>query len=517
MAFTCASLPSLPASFPLTLLNAFIFASTPPPHLPSVRLNLLCFLALSIELLSLLRAWRTIAEKEGGIGCLLHRAFLRDLSEILFFWSELLQLTGSSSSKTSAVCPRQLWPSGVQNIQGNNHTSITALVRLWANTRWVLGSTVCDRYFSFMVFISWNKKKQKKDEICGLPRFSYRHYNLDLVSYSNRCTLYNAAKSPLAPLKTEKSLSNSSKSYWKLQPLVGGTLSVWHSAEVEFFLRASPPTFDKSWLSAEGKCRTPLSHEWREKSLQFLHITLTCWATGAQRLTTPPSLHSKATEGLIPSHRLKPSPLLSTLSFCFSLSDGQAAWAVMEDSQTGQRWVSVIIPLWNTPPPTEVKLAWGRSARRGCPSSASAKDCTALFTRLPWEAYSWPIVAELALQHEKTCECLNGDWVWTLYPFHLICSSPSLFRRTFYYCMCRKLDLCAFLFVFLRRLGVKSKSGWKGSYLFVQVILGSNLHFSCLFCLASSIVSQRDNSLTHQPLLLHDSKVQDPSQLEHPW
>lgn len=64
--------------------------------------------------------------KEGGIGCLPRRAFLWDLQEILFCWSDVLQLAGSSSSKTPSVCLR--WSAvalkRVQSIQDDKQTSI---------------------------------------------------------------------------------------------------------------------------------------------------------------------------------------------------------------------------------------------------------------------------------------------------------------------------------------------------------------------------------------------------------
>lgn len=124
-----------------------------------------------------------------------------------------------------------------------------------------------------------------------------------------------------------------------------------------------------------------------------------------------------------------------------------------------------------------------------CPSSASAKDCTALFTVLPWEAHSWLITLELAVQHEcsrreKPDECLNGAPVWMpclIFSLSSIsCFSISYFYLNLFFCafpnsMCRELnqslvcDLCVF-----KMTWVKSESCWKGSCLFVQVSLGSN-------------------------------------------
>lgn len=54
--------------------------------------------------------------------------------------------------------------------------------------------------------------------------------------------------------------------------------------------------------------------------------------------------------GFNPFPQVETISSLMSLSFCFSLSDGQAAWGIMEGSQTGQRWLSGIIPLWNPPP-----------------------------------------------------------------------------------------------------------------------------------------------------------------------
>lgn len=76
---------SLPPAYGY-FMHSFSPAPSRPqhPHLSSVCLNLFCFLALSLLLLSFLCAWWTIGWKEGGIGCLPRRAFLWDLQEILF-------------------------------------------------------------------------------------------------------------------------------------------------------------------------------------------------------------------------------------------------------------------------------------------------------------------------------------------------------------------------------------------------------------------------------------------------
>ena len=67
-------------------------------------------------------------------------------------------------------------------------------------------------------------------------------------------------------------------------------------------------------------------------------------------LFSTPFLPSEETEGLILFSQVETISSLIALSFCLSLSDGQAAWAVMEGSETGQRWLSGIILLWNPPP-----------------------------------------------------------------------------------------------------------------------------------------------------------------------
>lgn len=66
--------------------------------------------------------------------------------------------------------------------------------------------------------------------------------------------------------------------------------------------------------------------------------------------------------GFNPLPQVETISSLISLSFRYSLSDGQAAWAVMEDSQTGQRWLSGIIPLWNPPPPR--KKSWRKEGQR---------------------------------------------------------------------------------------------------------------------------------------------------------
>lgn len=108
-----------------------------------------------------------------------------------------------------------------------------------------------------------------------------------------------------------------------------------------------------------------------------------------------------------------------------------------------------------TPPASEVKLVWGRSTCGLSPSSTSARDCSALFTPLPWETHSWLIGRELAVQHEcdrreKPDECLGRECLtW----FHAICGQilsisishfslfySNLFFFTFSESMCRKLN-----------------------------------------------------------------------------
>lgn len=127
-----------------------------------------------------------------------------------------------------------------------------------------------------------------------------------------------------------------------------------------FFLKASLPCLTdcncQRRENAEHPCLMP--DEKGHSSSPVLHwVTSTLnndGGRGGWQLSSPPFstpfLPSEETEGLILSHRLKPSPLLSPFSFCFSLSDGQAAWAVMEGSEAGQRWLSGISLLWNPPP-----------------------------------------------------------------------------------------------------------------------------------------------------------------------
>ena len=143
---------------------------------------------------------------------------------------------------------------------------------------------------------------------------------------------------------------------------------------------------------------------------------------------------------------------------------------------------------------TEVKLAWGRSACRLCPSSASAEDCTALFTRLPWEAHSWLIALELAVQHEcsrreEPDECLNGAGececltCFSLSAASFSLSSISCFSPplTFIsvYSSAHPPSLCARNWIpspvwdlcVLKMTWVKSESCWMGSCPFVQAPL----------------------------------------------
>lgn len=145
--------------------------------------------------------------------------------------------------------------------------------------------------------------------------------------------------------------------------------------------------------------------------------------------------------------------------------------------------------------PTEVKLAWGRSACRLSPSSASAEDCTALFTLLPWGAHSWLIALELAVQHEcnrreKPDECLGP---WMPYLFHAICRqilSISCFSRfycylhpffcTFSKSVCRKLNPSP-VSVFLGWPERQSESCWKGWCPFVRVSFRSDLPYCNTF------------------------------------
>lgn len=113
--------------FLLTLHDAFIFACfpLPPSHRSYVCLNLLCFLALSILLLSFLCACRTVAERKVELDASLTELSFETCRRFCLCWSELLQLTGSSSSKTSTVCHRQLWPLIVQSIQDSKPAPIT--------------------------------------------------------------------------------------------------------------------------------------------------------------------------------------------------------------------------------------------------------------------------------------------------------------------------------------------------------------------------------------------------------
>lgn len=154
-------------------------------------------------------------------------------------------------------------------------------------------------------------------------------------------------------IKTWKSLSNSNESHWKMQSFVGGT-QVFGIQRLNF---SSGPHchFWQKIIVSRGKALNTLV-SWLMKKVTSV---LPCypdllspqyrrrWLT-TQLPNPPPPLFS---EGFNPHPQVKTISSFISLSFCFSLSDGQATWAVVEGSQTGQRWLSGIIPLWNPPPP----------------------------------------------------------------------------------------------------------------------------------------------------------------------
>lgn len=123
-------IPGPPTTF-LPFFASYFFATflhfrlLPSPHLSSGRLNLFCFLALSILLLSFLRALRKIAERKVELDASFTELSVETCRRFCFCWSELLQLTGSSSSKTSTVCHGQPWSLRVQSIQDNKRASLT--------------------------------------------------------------------------------------------------------------------------------------------------------------------------------------------------------------------------------------------------------------------------------------------------------------------------------------------------------------------------------------------------------
>jgi len=175
----------------------------------------------------------------------------------------------------------------------------------------------------------------------------------------------------------------------------------------------------------------------KKMPIWFLYVALTYWVTSTHGgscsfwqlccqspIFSSHSLQSKATEGIIPSHRLIPLPLLTP-----SLSAPPQVMDRLLELQKKAANRSKVTE-WNNPfikhsSPAEVKLALGRSACMLCPSSASDKACTILFTFLPWEAHSWLITSQLAVQHdcsweEKPVKCLNGV-LWECLAFVSLC------------------------------------------------------------------------------------------------
>lgn len=158
-----------------------------------------------------------------------------------------------------------------------------------------------------------------------------------------------------------KSLFNSNESYWKMQSFVGGTLSVWHSAAAEFFLRASLPLLTDHNCQQRENVEHPclMADEKGHFSSSILHwpaeslVDVAVVATAADNLVATRLFLFLSVSPQQRNRGFNPFPQVETVSslISFSLSDGQAAWAVMEGRQTGQRWLSGIIPLWNPPSP----------------------------------------------------------------------------------------------------------------------------------------------------------------------
>lgn len=150
----------------------------------------------------------------------------------------------------------------------------------------------------------------------------------------------------------------------------------------------------------------------------------------------PPANPQHGNRGFNPFPQVETTSSLIYLFSCSSLSDGQAAWAAVESSRMGQRWVSGIIHLWNTALP--LKESWRKEGQHVGSVPPQHQPKLALLYSL---SYLGKHIAGLSPQNwlcgmnagreEKQEECLNGVWVWMPCLFHSIClkllSPPSFF------------------------------------------------------------------------------------------
>lgn len=140
-------------------------------------------------------------------------------------------------------------------------------------------------------------------------------------------------------------------------------VGVWYSAAAEHFLRASPPLFMDHNCHQRENVEHPclMADEKGPISSSVLHWPAESPVHSAAATVADNSVvHSPPFFLLVSTQQsnrgFNPFPQVETIFsliflFLLSLSDGQAAWAVMEGSPAGQRWLSWIIPLWNPPPP----------------------------------------------------------------------------------------------------------------------------------------------------------------------
>lgn len=262
----------------------------------------------------------------------------------------------------------------------------------------------------------------------------------DLVSHSNRCALYNTAFKydwviPGTVLLNKifvqiqcATLENVIRCGWKSGYL---TISTWIFPQGFWQIiscsRGKTSNALVSWLMTKVPPLPLRCPDLPSYSHKLCHPR---WPK--PQLSDPPLfLPREVTQGLIPLPQVETISSLIPLSFQLLFE-----WWTGCSSHYGRQPDRSKVTKRNNPfmkpsSPAEVKLAQGRSACRLCPFSASAKDCTALFTLLPWKAHSWLIALELAVRHEcerreKPDECLNGAPVWMPDALHPICSQFSL-------------------------------------------------------------------------------------------
>lgn len=230
--------------------------------------------------------------------------------------------------------------------------------------------------FSLMLFIScsdWTDERKYVSAItCSswlylAPGLNCSRYYPDLVSQSNRCVLRNAAfkcgwvipstsqwevGSPSqTPLNCDRKCNPLWVELWVfgIQRLNFSAGLHRHFWQIIIVSRGKTLNTLVSWLMKKVTSVPPYYPDLPSHAAAAAAVAVT--ADNSVEFRPPPPFRlQQSNGGFNPFPQVETISSLISLSFCFSLSDGQAAWAVMEGSQTGQRWLSRIIPLWNSSP-----------------------------------------------------------------------------------------------------------------------------------------------------------------------